>query len=358
MNEEQKKGSELFYRLVEETFALERAGRKLIKLHIGITGLAVPEQALSYLKNLPEKLQAPYGPGAGLVEFRKIAAEREGVKLEQIVVGPGSKFLIFSLLMAMRENISELVIPAPFWPAYLLMADTLGIPSRIVATKFEENWKIPDLNLKPHSVVMLCNPLNPTSTTLSSSEIESLESQSYASSSKLIFDEAYRDLAFKRTEYSGEIRIRSFSKEFNLEGWRLGYAVLPEPLAKQLSSLVHITTSCVSSLIQNIGVTCLENRESILKTNVEVWKTRLGALSEALKNAGFEFVEPESGMYIFATHPKIKNCEKFCRDALENGVVVSPGSAFGPYDKFVRISASCEAERLVKAVEILSKSLN
>ena len=357
MNEEQKKGSELFYRLVEETFALERAGKKLVKLHIGSTGLAVPEPALSYLRGLPDGLQAPYGPGAGLAEFRKIAASREGTLAEQIVVGPGSKFLIFSLLMALKESISELVITAPFWPAYILMADTLGIPTRIVTTKFEEGWKIPDLELKPRSVVMLCNPLNPTSTTLSKTDIESLESQSRASSSKLIFDEAYRDLAFKPVDFPAEIRIRSFSKEFNLEGWRLGYAVLPEPLAKKLGSIVHVTTSCVSSLIQNVGIACLNNRESILNAHVGIWKNRLGALSGTLKQAGFEFVEPQSGMYAFVTHPKIQNCEKFCRAALEKGVVVSPGSAFGSYERFVRISASAEAETLVQAVEILNSSL-
>jgi aspartate aminotransferase len=358
LNEELKKGSELFYRLVEETFALERAGKKLIKLHIGSTGLPVPEPALSYLRNLPDGIQAPYGPGAGLAEFRKIAANREGVLPEQIVVGPGSKFLIFSLLMSLKESISELVIPAPFWPAYILMANTLGIPTRIVPTKFESGWKIPDLELKLGSVVMLCNPLNPTSTTLSKADVESLESQALASSSTLIFDEAYRDLAFEPIDFSSEIRIRSFSKEFNLEGWRLGYAVLPEPLAKKLGSLVHVTTSCVSSLIQNVGIACLENRKSILETHIGIWKTRLGALSGALKQAGFEFIEPQSGMYAFVTHPKITNCEQFCRAALEKGVVVSPGSAFGPYDRFIRISASSEAGTLVQAVGILSTSLS
>ena len=138
MNSEYKKGSELFYRLVEESFALERAGKKLTKLHIGSTGLPVPEPALRFLRELPEGILAPYGPGAGLAEFRKIAAEREQVSPEQIIVGPGSKFLIFSLLMTLKESISELVIPAPFWPAYILMAETLGINTRVVPTKFEE----------------------------------------------------------------------------------------------------------------------------------------------------------------------------------------------------------------------------
>jgi len=328
LNEELKKGSALFYRLVEESFSLERAGRKLTKLHIGTTGLPVPEAAL-----------------------------REGVLPEQIIVGPGSKFLIFSFLMTMREEISELVIPAPFWPAYILMAETLGITARVVPTTLEDNWKIPDLKLKPGSVVMLCNPLNPTSTVFSQDEIENLTQQAESTSSKLIFDEAYRDLAFTPLVTAGEIRIRSFSKEFNLEGWRLGYAVLPEHLAKKLGSIVHITTSCVSSLIQNIGIACLENRAEILKTNLGIWKTRLGAMSSALREGGFEFLEPQAGMYIFATHPKIKSCEKFCRDALDQGVVVSPGSAFGPYEKFIRISASAEPEELVRAVGVLEAVL-
>jgi len=355
LNAEYKIGSELFYRLVEESFLLERAGKKLIKLHIGSTGLAVPEPALKLLKSLPDGIQAPYGPGAGLVEFRKIAAERENVSPEQIVVGPGSKFLIFSLLMTLKETISELVIPAPFWPAYILMAETLGVKARVVPTKLEDNWRLPDLNLKPRSLVMLCNPLNPTSTTLSNEDALRLTEQAENSSSKLIFDEAYRDLSFNPLKTIGEIRIRSFSKEFNMEGWRLGYAVLPEDLAKKLGSFVHITTSCVSSLIQRVGIACLENRTSILENHVGIWKTRLEALSGGLRKAGFNFVDPQAGMYVFATHEKIQSCEKFCKDAMEKGVAVSPGSAFGPYERFVRISASAEVEELVKAVGILEE---
>jgi aspartate aminotransferase len=357
LNEEYKKGSALFYQLVEDSFQLERAGRKLTKLHIGSTGLAVPKPALEFLKSLPQDTLAPYGPGAGLAEFRKIAAERENVSPDQIVVGPGSKFLIYSFLLTSKPTISELVIPAPFWPAYILMAESLGISVRVVPTKFEENWEIKDLNLKPNSVVMLCNPLNPTSTTLSDSSFKSLIQQAKDSSSKLVFDEAYRDLAFSPIKNSGEIRIRSFSKEFNMEGWRLGYAVLPEPLAKQLSSIVHITTSCVSSLVQKVGIACLENRKNILESHVGIWKDRLSALSGALKSSGFSFVEPQSGMYIFATHPKLEGCENFCRKALDKGVVVSPGSAFGPYQNFIRISASAEANQLVEAASVLASVL-
>jgi len=255
--------------------------------------------------------------------------------------------------MTLKEKISELVIPAPFWPAYILMADTLGIIVRVVETKLEEEWRIPELNLKPNSLILLCNPLNPTSTVLSACEVERVTKEAQSSSSLVMFDEAYRDLAFEPIKTKGEIRIRSFSKEFNLEGWRLGYAVLPLELANKLTSLVHVTTSCVSSLIQKIGIACLENRKSILESHVSIWKTRLQTLTEGLREAGFQFIEPQAGMYVFATHPKIQSCEKFCSDALEKGVSVSPGSGFGHYEKFVRISASVESEKLTKAVQII-----
>jgi aspartate aminotransferase len=352
-----KKGSELFYKLVEESFALERAGKKLIKLHIGSTGLPVPECAVKVLNDFKLGSLAPYGPGPGLLSFREAAAKREGVGTDQIVVGPGSKFLIFSLLLQLKDSISELVITAPFWPAYILMAETLGIKIRIVETKLENNWAIPPLELKKNSVVMLCSPLNPTSTIFDSKDLAKIQEEVTATSSHLIVDEAYRGLSFTPIESVGDVRIRSFSKEFNLEGWRLGYAILPADLAKKLTSIIHISNSCTSSLIQNLGLSCLENQEQILKTHVEIWKIRLAALTSALRESGFKFSEPQSGMYVFATHPRLIDCEKFCKDALEKGVVVSPGSAFGPYENFVRISASAEAEELVKAVGVLRQVL-
>ena len=357
-----KKSGEAFYRIVEESFELERQGRSLIKLHIGSTGLPVPEVGLKVLREISAGTLAPYGPGPGLPELRAVAAEREGVSVDNIIVGPGSKYLLFSLLMTLKNDCSELVFSAPFWPAYLLIAEALGMKTRIVETSFEEGWKLPELNLKKNSLLLLCNPLNPTSTVYSAKELKGILQQVEESGSYLLLDEAYRDLTFSPLPSMADtspatIRIRSFSKEFNLEGWRLGYAVLPGELNKRLTSLVHLSVGSASTLIQRVGIACLKHREELLPHHRGIWKERLDALTSALRANGFQFVPPQAGMYVFATHPAVTSGELLCSKGLQAGVVVAPGGSFGPFERFIRISASRESADLSKAVEILASSI-
>src|SRR4051812_30042835 len=101
--------SKSFYELAERALALAREGKNIIRLNVGNTALPVPEEARAALARSAANLSSGYGPAAGSETLRDAIAEREGCTREEIVVGPGSKFLIFALLSILRRRGGDFV---------------------------------------------------------------------------------------------------------------------------------------------------------------------------------------------------------------------------------------------------------
>lgn len=335
----------MFYELAEKTIALENSGKKIIKLNIGDTNLPAPPCAIEAASDYIKKVKSGYGSSAGMKEFRERIAERENCEVDEVVVGPGSKQLIFALLSVLAKKGDSVNVPSPYWPAYELACKQLGLKFTPVNTKMENNWNFDSFGKS--GIGIICNPLNPASTVYQSKTIEkAIEECSY-----LILDEAYRELAFEKIPYyQNAIRVRSFSKEFNMEGWRLGYIIAPKEIVKKLIAFNQITTTCVAPFIQVAGIACLDNEKEITKSNRTVWSSRLSVAEKELLKIGFKFAKPKAGIYIFATHEKLLDSENYALSLLEKGVAVSPGTAFGNHKKFIRICINQSEQILSEAI--------
>ena len=328
----------VFYEIAEKALALEGKGRKVVRLNVGDTNLPTPACALEAAAKAMENGETGYGPSAGSSELREAIARREGCGAGNVVVGPGSKHLLFGLLMVLCKKDRSAAFQSPYYPAYALACRQLGLQVKLAETTLEGKWQLESMPAAGAAVI--CNPLNPTSTICSESRMKKMLSQAEESGTHAILDEAYRGLAFEKIPVPRAIRVRSFSKEFNMECWRLGYAVAPEEVARKLSEYNQATSTCVAPFVQAAGLACLENEKELLDGNRKIWKARMGAASKAMRKAGFEFAEPQSGMYIFARHEGIRNAEKYAMRLLGKGVAVAPGTAFGSYPSFVRICAN------------------
>ncbi len=345
-----------FYRLYEKALQREQAGLPIIKLHVGATMLPVPEAALRVFRGISSGA-SPYVSSSGIMPLRVAAAERENCSPEEIVIGPGSKFLIYALMHLLKKSGRYMIVPQPAWPAYGLMAEDLGLAVRYEETGLKHEWELGKFELDGACMALVCNPLNPTSTCYSSAFMQRLVVDTKVKGIPLIIDEAYRDLAFQPIERYPAIRVRSFSKEFNMEGMRLGYAVVPADLGREMSRFMQLSVTCTSAIIQEAGSACLREGQTILDCHRQIWKSRLTVLGQALRGTGFEFVDPQAGMYVFARHPGIVDSESFCERLFERGVAVAPGTAFGPYQQFLRFAASAEGEVLLQAVKIIEDTL-
>ena len=346
----------MFYEIAEKALALQAKGRKIIRLNVGDTNLPVPKFAVDAAKKSMDLRKSAYGSSAGMPQLREAVAARENCDVSNVVVGPGSKHLIFALLSVLGKKGSRVALPSPHWPAYQLACGQLGLAAFSVETSLSDGWQFGGVP-REAGIAIICNPLNPTSTVYSEESIERAIADAAATERYIILDEAYRGLAFKPIpKYSGAIRVRSFSKEFNMEDWRLAYAVAPEEIVEKIVMFNQMTSTCVPSFVQQAGIACLENEKEILGENVRKWIARMGCASSAMRKAGFGFAKPEAGMYIFATHGGITDSAKFALKLLDLGVAVAPGASFGNHGKFVRICANQPEETLESAIAIMGEA--
>lgn len=345
----------MFYELAEKALALERSGRKIVRLNIGDTNLPAPQCAVDAAVSALHSQSSGYGPSAGLPELREAIAEREKCGMKNVVAGPGSKHLIFALLSVLANKKRTVAFPAPYWPAYSLAAAQLGLKEAAVGTTLEKKWQFD--SLPSADVAIICNPLNPASTIYGDASVQKAIESAKENGTHVILDEAYRGIAFRKMPvFEGAVRVRSFSKEFNMENWRLGYLVAPEGIAAKVAKYNQITTTCLPPFVQKAGIACLEDEKELLAENTKIWKGRMAAVSKALKKAGFKFAQPQAGMYVFATHEGISDFGEYAMKLLDKGVAVAPGSDFGGYNKFVRICANQPEDVLEKAVEKMGEA--
>jgi aspartate aminotransferase len=350
-----------FYELAEIALALERSGKKVVRLNVGDTNLPTPQCAIEAAVSRLEKSKSGYGSSAGLPELREKISEREGCEMKNVVVGPGSKHILYGLMSVLCKKGETVAFPSPYWPAYSLACGQLGLKANAMDADLDAKWNFNPADMKKAKMLIICNPLNPTSTIYPEKLIRGAIGAAADKGAHVVLDEAYKGLAFNEIpEYGGDnvIRVRSFSKEFSMEGWRLGYAVVPEDVAKKLIAFNQITATCVAPFVQEAGIACLENEPAILAESRKAWLLRAEAAEKALAEAGFRFAKPDAGIYFFATHPAIRDSGAFAMSLLEKeGIAVAPGSGFGGYGKFIRICVNQPEGTLRDAIDRIGRFL-
>ena len=347
-----------FYELAEKAMELERQGKKIIRLNIGDTNLPTDPRIVEAAVKSMQTTKAKYGPALGLPELREMIAKREGCDVKNIAIGPSSKYLIFALMSVLLSQKERVVLPTPTWPAYEMVCRQLSLEAVKVKTTLEDQWNFTGLDLDNAAMVIICNPNNPTSTLYDDTRVSAALEVAQKNNVHAILDEAYRDLSFKEIpKHENAIRVRSFSKEFNMEGWRIGYVVAPEDVVKKLASFMQITTTCVPLFTQKAAIAAIENEKSIKEANLSVWQPRVDKTSEMLAKAGFKFAKPDAGIYFFLTHDKVLDGEEYAMRLLDAGVAVSPGSAFGDHSRFIRICANQDEKILQEAIDIMAQAL-
>jgi aspartate aminotransferase len=331
---------------------MERQGKKIIKLNIGETNLPTPVQAIEEaVKSLRTK-KSDYVSPYGIPELRETLAKREDCPFNHIAVGAGGRQTIIGLILALTKEGDRIAFPAPYWPAFPIICSELGRIPIPLHTGLDKGWLFDSIDFDNINLLIICNPLNPSSIVYPESLISKTLCEAGRANVPVLIDEAYKGLAYQPIpRYDDAIRIKSFSKEFNMEGWRLGYAVAPAGVVDKIAKYTQLTLTCVPDFIQRAGIACIENEESILAEMRNIWKERQDIASKLFEQAGFKFVTPQSGMYLFATHDKITDGTKFCFDLLDQGIAVAPGESFGDYGNYFRMAVNTDKETIQQVVE-------
>ena len=334
----------------ETSRKLEEQGKKIFKFGFGQSPFKVPVDVVEELKNNAHQNQ--YLPMQGLSKLRDAVAKYTSskknfnYKSENVIIGPGSKELMFLLHIIFD---GEIILPAPSWVSYAPQAMLGRNKIKILQTKAENNWfptakEIEELILKEKNknyLLFINSPNNP-----SGQICENLkEIAEVANKYNLIFlsDEIYSELSFEKnyksiSNYCPEKTIVStgLSKWCGAGGWRLGYFIVPNSLNKfkdMINVLASETFSAVSAPIQYAAIKAYENDHSdYINKSRNILKAVGNYVYENLKSNKVLINKPQGGFYLMPEflNKKFNSSTEMCDDILnKTGVALLPGSDFG-----------------------------
>ena len=357
----------MLYEINEKALKLESEGKKIIRLNLGDPDMATPPEIVEAAYTSMKAGNTKYSSSYGEMRLRKKIAEVHGVKPENVVITPGSKWAIFSTMFLTLKSGGNVIIPTPYWTAYDLIAKSFGANVKLLRTEMETGWKV-DLDKleslidSETKMIILNNPNNPTSKVMDAETLDGIVEVANRKGVIILSDEVYGAIAFKKTksilDYGTDtphILSNGFSKTFTMTGWRIGYIVANKTFVDKVTKLNQITFNNVPVFIQDAALKGLELHAQIASNIKAKYKQRADLASKKLKAASLEFTEPEAPFYVF---PRRKGLDgtKFTLDLLDRGVAVAPGSSFGDYPEHFRISLTAPDSEIEVALDKLCEA--
>ena len=329
---------------------LESEGKKIYKFGFGQSPFEVPDDVIDELKNNAH--QNKYLPMQGLNELRtaisKYASSQnnQNYKAENIIIGPGTKELMF-LLQLLFEG--DILLPTPSWVSYAPQALLGRNKVCWIETTSENNWfptpeeieKTILKNKDKNYLLFLNSPNNPSGQICNNLKEISFIAKKY--NILILSDEIYSELSFNKgfksiSEFYPEKTIISngLSKWCGAGGWRLGYFIIPEALTELKNSIKNLaseTFSSVSAPIQYAAIAAYNNNHNeYINDSRSILKAVGEYVFENLKSNIISINKPQGGFYLmpeFLTQ-KFSTSEEMCSNILnETGVALFPGSDFG-----------------------------
>jgi LL-diaminopimelate aminotransferase len=358
-------------------------GIDVIDLSAGDADLAPPPSAVEGLRDAvqdPNLSRYPFN--LGLADFREEIVSwmkrRFGVEMDsvkEIIPLIGSKDGIAHLPLAYMNPGDAAFIPdpgyAPYWSGvWLAGGEPIRVPLR------EENQflipleELPQDQVDRAKLLYLNYPNNPTTALAPKEYLRDTVAFCKKNDLLLIYDNAYSEVAFDGYrppsifEIDGakevSLEMHSFSKTFNMTGWRLGWAAGNSELIGALARIKSFVDTGVFLGIQAAGAAALRAWEEWVPSNIRVFQDRRDAAVAALNAEGFQVASPKATMYLWIPVPTQEKGIDFCRRALEQeGVIILPGSSMGEGGEgFFRIALTTSEVRLQEAARRLGRLLS
>ncbi len=312
---------------------------------------------------------------------------------EQIIVAPGSKILIFDILIALK---GPLFIPAPSWVSYQHQAKLMNKPAYFIKTMFQNSYLLSpndlEIALQEHTrkkgdqnILLLNYPNNPTGQTYNSEQLKALASIAKDYNTIVISDEIYALISFNNKKHQsisefypeGTIVTGGISKDRSLGGFRLGVALLPNEEHKLLNTLISIgseTWSAASAPIQYAAIKAYDIKSEItdfINDCTSIHQLIANYVHKRLETGNINCPAPQGAFYLFPdwnqystelNNIDIKTSIRLAKALLERwNVATLPGSEFGmlhsdlciriancDYDGSLVLRKFCENRNIVK----------
>ena len=360
---------------------LEREGRSIIHLELGEPDFHPAAPVVDALRSAVAAGRDRYVSPRGIPALREAVAEylkrtrKVHAAPEQVLIAPGCKMALSLAMMALIEPGDEVLYPDPGFPIYPSFARGLG--AKAVPFLLEEkNDFQPDLReiaarISPRTKMLIFNsPNNPTGTVFSDAALSQIAELAVRHDLWILADEIYARILFSG-EYKSiwslpgmaerTVIIDGFSKSFAMTGWRLGYAVAPQPVIDAMDLLVLNTFTCAAEFTQVAAIEALRDSTDAVDAMVAEYRRRRDLFVAGLNRiAGFRCQPPQGAFYAWVNvEDTAISAQELASTLLEEaGVAAIAGAAFGSagknYLRFSLVSARNLLEEALERIERVS----
>ncbi|MBI2183571.1 MAG: aminotransferase class I/II-fold pyridoxal phosphate-dependent enzyme [Thaumarchaeota archaeon] len=348
---------------------LEKSGEKVIHLEVGEPDAPPPKLVTNEAVKGIREGYIKYSTAQGLLDLREAIVahykENLGVDMhpDQVLITPGSRFAIYLTISNLIRSGEGLITFDPLWPAYKECVEAVGGRPLTIHTTLEDKWlpKQEDLEnaLDSGARMMVVNyPCNPTGKSLSVEELRILVQDAQRKGVTILSDEAYRLFSKSKVSIleaadSNFVLASTFSKGHRMTGFRIGYVISSKEFISKLTKMNSLLLTNVPEFIQKAAAKALECGDDVGEYAKAI-ERRMNDAVTALKRLPLSFNLPDGGFYVF---PKVNvqgfDSGEFAMRLLgEKKVAIAPGTGFGDYPEFIRLSI-CQSADLVR--EGLSK---
>lgn len=348
----------------------EGAGPNAINLGLGQPDFDTPEHIKKAAIDAINKGFTGYTANLGIPELREALCakfKRENhftVAPDEIIVTAGASEALHLALQAMVDNGDEVLVPDPGFLSYSALTKLAG--GKVVGVPLGEK-----LTLTPEAVnecltpktraIIINSPSNPTGTVQTRAEIKGLADIAEDNEITIISDEVYEHFIYEGEHVSpaqftdNVITINAVSKTYAMTGWRIGYAASRKDYIEQMLKVHQYIQACACSIAQKAAFAAIQGPQDCVREMRESFRARRDILMEGFGSMGIKCVMPQGAFYAF---PEVEDKEA-PQKLLKNGVIVTPGSAFGVNGKgHIRISYSTYEANLRKALGIMKRVLS
>lgn len=356
----------------------ERVGG--INLGQGICDLPTPPLVAQGAIDAIRARKSTYSFAEGAIELREAIAKKlvreNGLRADprsEIVVTVGATGAFAAAVHALLDPGDGILLLEPYYGYHLNTAVVAGLEPQFLALEapaFRLDEAKLRAALKPNTrAIVLCTPSNPSGRMFSRGELEVLDRVARDADLLVITDEIYESIRYDGREhvspasvgalFERTVSILGLSKTFSITGWRLGYAVAPEPMARAIALVHDLFYVCAPTPLQHGVAKGFEAPASFFEELRADYATKRSMTCDALAAAGLAPIVPEGAYYVLAdvSHLGFATSREAAMHLLERtGVATVPGSSFftgGAGEKLVRVCYAKEDDVLAEACKRL-----
>ncbi|MGB9845047.1 pyridoxal phosphate-dependent aminotransferase [Methanothermobacter tenebrarum] len=347
----------------------EVKGEDMINLGIGEPDFNIPEDSKKAIMDALEEGFTHYTPNKGILELREAIAEKLRVENninrdpEDIIVTVGASEALYMCTQALIDKGDEVLIPDPGFLSYdacVKLAEGKPIPVPLEGKNFRMNpERVESLIGENTKAIILNSPSNPTGAVMEKDDTKAIAELAEEKNIIIISDEVYEKIIYEKKHYSpgqfteNAIIVNGFSKTYAMTGLRIGYLTAPTEIIEELLKIHQYNTACAPSISQAAALAALKGPQGAVDRMVAEFRRRRDLMFKRLNSMGIECNKPSGAFYMF---PHVGDEIKFTNKALKAGVVVVPGSAFGPNGKnHIRFSYATSYEKIKEAMDRIEK---